>query len=159
MKYLRSEIRPMTILDLPEVMEIENLTFKHPWKEKDLLYELNENPVSNVWVIEVSAPQLGIKGVCGFVDYWNTFDSGTLCQIAVNPELQHLGLGSEMMEEVKKDALAKKVNTITLEVRKSNEKAINFYKKHGFKINHIKEGYYVDGEDAIYMILEVKQNG
>ena len=159
MKYLNSEIRPMTALDLPEVMEIENLTFKHPWKEQDLLYEINENPVSNIWVIEVSAPQLGIKGVCGFVDYWNTFDSGTLAQIAVHPELQHLGLGSEMMLEVKKDAYAKKVRTITLEVRKSNEQAINFYKKHGFVISHIKPGYYVDGEDAIYMILEVKANG
>ena len=159
MKYLNTDIRPMTVLDLPEVMEIENLCFKHPWKESDILYELNDNPVSNVWVIELSAPSLGIKGVCGFIDYWNTFDSGTLCQIAINPELQHLGLGSELIEEMKKDAFAKRVKTITLEVRESNEKAINFYKKHGFKVSHVKEQYYVDCENAIYMILEVNING
>ena len=45
---------------------------------------------------------------------------------------------------------------MTLEVRKSNEKAIKLYKKFGFIFSHVKEGYYDDGEDALYMILEVK---
>ena len=156
MKYLDVEIRPMEDKDLPQVMEIENMCFLHPWKENDLLYELHENPVSNVWVIEYTAPSFGLKTIVGFVDYWVTFDSGTICQIAVHPDIQHSGVGSEMMEEVKKDAKAKKVNTLTLEVRESNTKAINFYKKHGFVISHTKLGYYNNGENAIYMILEVK---
>ncbi len=156
MKYLDVNIRDMTLEDLPQVMEIENLCFIHPYKEKDLVYEMKENPVSNVWVIEYSNASLGLKQIVGFVDYWVTFDSGTICQIAVHPDIQRSGVGSELMNEVKKDAFAKKVKTITLEVRESNEKAINFYKKHGFKISHKKEGYYSNGEDAIYMILEVK---
>ena len=156
MKYLDVNIRDMTLEDLPQVMEIENLCFLHPYKEKDLIYEIKENPVSNVWVIEYSNASLGLKQIVGFVDYWVTFDSGTICQIAVHPDIQRSGVGSELMNEVKKDAFAKKVKTITLEVRESNEKAINFYKKHGFKISHKKEGYYSNGEDAIYMILEVK---
>lgn len=146
----------MTPKDLPAVMEIENLCFKAPWKESDLLYEINENPVSNVWVIELSNDQFGLKHVCGFCDYWNTFDSGTICQIAIHPELQGYKLGSQLMEEVIKDAKIKKVRTLTLEVRASNEKAIKFYLKHGFKISHKKEAYYSNGEDAIYMILEVQ---
>ena len=32
----------------------------------------------------------------------------------------------------------------------------NFYKKYGFKITLIKEAYYSNGEDAIYMIKEVE---
>ena len=157
MKYLDVEIRDMTENDLSQVMEIENSCFLHPYKEKDLLYEINENPVSNVWVIEYSNPSLGLKHIVGFVDYWVTFDSGTICQIAVHPDIQHSGIGSILMEEVKKDAYAKRVKTITLEVRESNVNAINFYKKHGFIISHKKEGYYSNGEDAIYMILEVRK--
>ena len=156
MKYLDVEIRPMEEKDLPQVMEIENSCFLHPWKESDLLYEMKENPVSNVWVIEYSAPSLGLKTIVGFVDYWVTFDSGTIVQIAVHPDIQHSGVGSELMKEVLKDAYAKKVNTLTLEVRSSNTAAINFYKKFGFEISHSKKGYYSDGEDALYMILEVK---
>lgn len=157
MKYLDVEMRDMTIEDLPQVMEIENLCFLHPYKEKDLIYEINENPVSNVWVIEYSNKSLGLKQIVGFVDYWVTFDSGTICQIAVHPDIQRSGIGTIMMEEVKKDAYAKRVKTLTLEVRESNIKAINFYQKHGFVVSHKKEGYYSNGEDAIYMILEVRK--
>ena len=159
MKYLDVEIRDMEDNDLPMVMEIENLCFQHPYKEKDIMYELHENPVSNVWVIEYSNPSLGLKSVVGFVDYWVTFDSGTICQIAVHPDIQHMGVGSELMNEVLKDARAKKVRTLTLEVRASNTKAINFYKKHGFYVSHTKPNYYNDnGEDAIYMICEVNKD-
>ncbi|MBO6280442.1 MAG: ribosomal protein S18-alanine N-acetyltransferase [Bacilli bacterium] len=155
MKYLDVEIRPMTDSDLPQVMEIENTSFLHPWKEKDFHYEMHENPVSNVWVIEYSNASLGLKTIVGFVDYWVTFDSGTICQIAVHPDIRRSGVGSELMDEVIKDAKIKKIRTLTLEVRESNEKAIKFYQKYGFNISHVKPSYYSNGENALYMILEV----
>ena len=156
MRYLDTEIRKMEEEDLPMVMEIENLCFIKPWSEKNFLYEMYENPYANLWVIELSNPSLGLKSVVGFVDYWQTFDSGTLCQIAIHPELQGNGVGSQLLDEVVKDAYAKKIRTLTLEVRRTNEKAIKLYKKFGFIYSHVKEGYYDDGEDALYMILEVK---
>ena len=156
MKYLDVELRDMELKDLKQVMEIENLCFKHPYKEKDLIYEISENPVSNVWVMEYTAKALGIKSIVGFVDYWVTFDSGTIVQIAVHPDIQRSGIGSMMMKEVIKDAYVKKVRTLTLEVRASNNKAISFYEKFGFKKTLIKPQYYSNGEDAIYMIKEVK---
>lgn len=147
------EIRTMKMEDLKAVLEIENQTFVHTWKEKDFIYELKENPVSNVWVIELD--YLGNKVIAGFCDYWHTFDSATLCQIAVDPKFQRHKLGSQMMNEIINDCYAKKVRTITLEVRKSNAKAISFYEKFGFKNVVIKPHYYNDGEDAIYMVKEV----
>jgi ribosomal-protein-alanine N-acetyltransferase len=92
----------------------------------------------------------------GFCDYWETFDSATICQIAVHPYLQRKQLGSAMMDEIYNDCYAKKIRTLTLEVRTTNEKAINFYKKHGFKTETTKPHYYDNGDDAYYMILEVK---
>ena len=121
----------MKIKDLPAVIEIENLCFVSKWGEKEFLYEINENPVSNPWVIELDDNN-GHKSICGFVIYWQTFDSATICQIAVHPGIQRHQLGSAMMDEVINDCYAKKVRTICLEVRKSNQKAINFYAKHGF---------------------------
>ena len=94
--------------------------------------------------------------VVGFCDYWETFDSATICQIAVHPYLQRKQLGSAMMDEIYNDCYAKKIRTLTLEVRTNNESAIAFYKKHGFKIETTKPHYYDNGDDAYYMILEVK---
>ncbi|MCQ2815173.1 MAG: ribosomal protein S18-alanine N-acetyltransferase [Bacilli bacterium] len=155
MELLNIEVRPMTITDMPSVMEIENLCFKHPWGEQDILYELNENPVSHVWVIELS--QNGQKAICGFCDYWETFDSATICQIAVHPKIQRHQLGNAMMDEIINDCYIKKIKNITLEVRASNEKAINFYKRHGFCTEIVKKSYYSDGEDALYMIKKMEE--
>lgn len=158
MKYLETEIRPAVDSDLGQILEIENLCFVDPWKKEDISYEMHSNPYSNLWVIEYSNTALGLRQVVGFCDFWITFDSATICQIAVHPDLQRMHIGSELMDEVISELKVKRVRTMTLEVRKSNEKAINFYKKYGFTISHIKEGYYINGEDALYMILEV-QNG
>ena len=159
MRYLDTDIRPMVDEDIPAVLAIEKLCFKDPWKAEDMLNEIHNNPYSNFWVIELSNPSLNLKQICGFYDYWVTFDSATICQIAVHPDVQHMHIGSEMLQEIIADARAKKVRTITLEVRASNKNAIKFYGKFGFYVSHVKDGYYLDGEDALYMILEVNNNG
>lgn len=159
MGYIDTDIRPMKENDIPSVFEIEKLCFPTSyWKESDLLYELKENPVSNVWVIELSNAQLGLKSICGYVDYWNTYESATISRIAVHPDIQRQHLASELMKEVIDDCKAKKTVTITLEVRESNIAAINLYKKFGFVVSHIKPHYYKDGENALYMILEVNKH-
>ena len=156
MDYLYVTVREATDQDVPAILELENLCFKAPWSEKDVLYELHDNPVSNVWVIELEDKSQNLKSVVGYCDYWHTFDSATIAQIAVHPSLQHKQLGSAMMDEIINDCYAKKVQTITLEVRVGNTPAINFYKKQGFKIETTKPHYYDNGEDAYYMILKVK---
>ena len=157
MQNLFINIREATDNDLPFVMQIEQLCFPHgAWKEENILYELHENPVSHFWVIELALKETDPYRVVGFCDYWETFDSATICQIAVHPYLQHKQLGTAMMDEIYNDCLAKKIQTLTLEVRVGNVAAINFYKKQGFKIETTKPHYYDNGEDAYYMILKVK---
>ena len=157
MQNLFINIREATINDLPIIMQIENLCFPHgAWKEENIIYELKENPVAHFWVIELSLEDKNDYRVVGFSDYWETFDSATICQIAVHPYLQRKQLGTAMMDEIFNDCYAKKIQTLTLEVRVGNVPAINFYKKYGFEIEVTKPHYYDNGEDAYYMILKVK---
>ena len=157
MQNLFINIREATINDLPIIMQIENLCFPHgAWKEENIIYELKENPVAHFWVIELSLEDKNDYRVVGFCDYWETFDSATICQIAVHPYLQRKQLGTAMMDEIFNDCYAKKIQTLTLEVRVGNVSAINFYKKYGFEIEVTKPHYYDNGEDAYYMILKVK---
>ena len=158
MDYLYVTVREATDNDVPAILELEQLCFIDPWKKENLYYEMHENPVANVWVIELEEKSRNLKSVVGFCDYWHTFDSATIAQIAVHPELQRKQLGSAMMDEIINDCFAKKVQTLTLEVRANNTKAINFYLKHGFKKELVKEKYYANGEDAIYMIRKVDEN-
>ena len=146
-------VRPMEESDLEVVMYLENTCFIAPWGLKELNYEINDNPVSNLWVIESS-----MYGVAGFVDYWITFDSATICQICINPVFRKKGLASQMMSELIKDCKANKVRNITLEVREHNEPAIRLYERFGFKKILLKEKYYTNGDNAIYMVKEMEGN-
>ena len=157
MQFLNVDIRKIEEKDIPAVLEIENLCFKAPWSKENILEEM-KNQYANFWVIELSADGVA-KQVVGFSDYWQTFDSATICQIAVHPEIRRRQLGSALMDEIINDCFAKRVRNITLEVRKSNQIAINFYKKHGFKETLTKKNYYSNGEDALYMMRGVDIDG
>ena len=145
-------IRPMEESDLDVVLYLENTCFVAPWGLKELQYEINDNPVSNLWVIESS-----MFGVVGFIDYWITFDSATVCQICVNPLFRGRGLGSQMLTEMIKDCRANRVRNITLEVRDHNKQAIKLYEKIGFKTVLVKEKYYTNGDNALYMVREMEE--
>lgn len=140
------EIRLANDKDLPSLLEIQNECFILPWKEKDILYELNENPVNVMYVLEDK------NEILGFIDFWITFDSATIAQIGIRKKYQGQHLSNLLMEEMIDDCYAKKVMNITLEVRTSNLRAINLYKKFGFKGIVIKPHYYDNGEDALYMV-------
>ncbi len=142
-------IRDMTEQDIHAINQIEQVCFVAPWKQEDIITELNDNPYSTILVAEVD------NHVVGFADFWVTFDSATICQIAITPKYQRNHLGSLLMEEILKECYAKKVRHLTLEVRESNEKGINFYQKYGFKTVLVKENYYTNGENALYMVKEV----
>ena len=46
-------------------------------------------------------------------------------------------------------------NKINLEVREDNVRAINLYKKHGFKDIYLRKDYYGKGENALILVREM----
>ena len=144
---MKTNIRKAKISDLEAIKEIEDESFLNPFTKEDLLYEISQNPVSNFLVLEKD----GL--VVGFLDYWVTFDSATIDQIAVKKSERNQGFAKILLEKSINDLKELgEVSFFTLEVRASNEPAINLYKSFGFQKVTIKEKYYDDGEDAIYMI-------
>lgn len=144
---MKMNIRKAKISDLEVIKEIEDESFINPFTKEDLLYEISQNPVSNFLVLEKD----GL--VVGFLDYWVTFDSATIDQIAVKKSERNQGFAKILLEKSINDLKELgEVSFFTLEVRTSNEPAINLYKSFGFQKVTIKEKYYDDGEDAIYMI-------
>lgn len=144
-------VRKMLPSDLDEVMAIENECFKHPYDLKQMLYEMNENPVSYLYVALVD------NKVVGFIDFYVTFNSSSICQIATKKEYRNKGVANMLLGQMIKDCESKEdpVEFITLEVRKSNEVAQKFYKKHKFEEITTKKSYYDDGEDALYFVRSI----
>lgn len=135
--------------DFEQVLGIENECFKQPYSAKELEYEFKENPVNKIIVAEDD------EKIVGFVDYLITFNSSTIMQIAVTAKYRKNGVATQLLSEMEKTFpknLDDLVETITLEVRESNEAAKALYLKNGYKIVVIKNNYYKDGENAIYML-------
>ena len=141
--------RLATLSDFNAVEAIENECFKEPYSAEDLYYEFKGNPVNKIIVAEED----GL--VVGFIDFLITFNSSTIMQVAVTKEFRGKGIATQLLSEMEKSFpknIDDIVESITLEVRESNEAAKNLYLKNGYKVVVIKSNYYKDGENAIYMI-------
>lgn len=76
-----------------------------------------------------------------------------LARIGVDPDLRKRGYGKELMMHLFDRAREAACEYMTLEVRASNEAALNLYQKMGFIQVNVSKNYYPDGEDAIVMTL------
>ncbi len=141
--------RLASLNDFDEVQKIENECFVEPYSAEDLHYEFEKNPVNKIIVAEDKGK------VIGFIDFLITFNSSTIMQVAVTKAYRRYGVATHLLSEMEKSFpknIDDLVETITLEVRESNEAAKSLYLKNGYKIVVIKEHYYKDGENAIYML-------
>ena len=79
-----------------------------------------------------------------------------ILDITVAKEMQSKGIGSLMLDRIIEINADRGIKYFFLEVRTSNLKAVNLYKKLGFKIFMLRKNYYEDnGEDALCMIKEL----
>lgn len=140
-------IRRMQESDLDSVVTLENNLFSSDaWERKTFLYELNENPYAALFVYEED----GV--ISGYVDVWVMYEQAQIADIGVDTAMQHIGIGSQLLRKAVETALAKTCETMSLEVRCSNDKAIGLYEKYGFIAVGKRKKYYGDGEDALLMV-------
>ncbi len=71
--------------------------------------------------------------------------------LTVAPEMRRKGVGTMLMNRFMEESIKKGAKVLTLEVRRGNVIAMEFYKKFGFQPIDVIKGYYNDGEDAYQM--------
>lgn len=79
--------------------------------------------------------------------------------IAVLPEFRGRGVGKLLLEHAITLARSRKINRISLEVRKSDQHLIRFYHRAGFRRTERLPDYYIKGEDGERMVLQFDENG
>lgn len=145
-----SEVRPARPEDLQAVVRLENLCFKDPWSPAALLSELVTDDLRLPLVVTVAGE------VRGYVMAWRVADQIHILNIATDPDLQRQGLGTRLLLAIARLGAAQGQSELTLEVRRGNTPAREFYRKHGFVEAGVRAGYYADdGEDAIIMTCAV----
>ena len=78
-----------------------------------------------------------------------------ILMLSISEQFQNKKVGSDLLKHFLKKISDEGVRFVELEVRIDNKKAINFYKKHGFKIINEINDFYQNGESAYTMKKEL----
>lgn len=149
---MRVKIRDATDRDLPRIMQIERLGFAQPWSLDSFMRELSL-PFSRLVV--ASTGIAAESEIAGFLCRWLVADECHILNIAVHPAMRRHGIGARLMTDALTEAKQKKVQIMTLEVRRSNLAARSLYRKLRFEERRLRKNYYGAGEDAIVMELKL----
>jgi ribosomal protein S18 acetylase RimI-like enzyme len=147
------QYRKAKVEDIKRLVEIENLSFNYDQLNArqfryfiqkghcDLIVQIKDNQISGY----------------GLLFYRKNSRLSRIYSIAIHQDFHGQGCGKVLMLALESFTLKKGRNTMRLEVKVTNHKAINLYKKIGYIQFSTKQGYYDDNEDAL--CLEKKLSG
>ena len=142
-------IKKLTSADIDYIEQIFNLEkeiFKSSAFNKNYLDTLIKGNNSFIYVYLIE------NKVCGYLIILDSIDVYEILAIATIEKYRNKGIAQELLAKIR-------IKNIFLEVRESNQTAINFYKKNNFKEISIRKNYYSEPtENAIIMKLEVNVN-
>ncbi len=139
------------------VAALEARVSPEPWSTKLFAGELEVHASERNWIVANTVPQDASQGgesqpdLIGFGGMMFVDHEGHLMNIAVDPDHQGQGLATQILLALTRDAVARGITDLTLEVRANNQEAAALYRRFGFGPVGVRKGYYVDGEDALIM--------
>ena len=144
------KIEQMTLASLDEVMTIEALAYgQHHWSRDSFVAEIN-NQISNY-----SCATNKENRIVGYLGLWKIIDEAHITNLAVHPDFRRKGAAKLLLFDALEQCYKEKIKYLTLEVRVSNEGAINLYESFGFKSLGVRKKYYQNNnEDALIMWSE-----
>jgi ribosomal-protein-alanine N-acetyltransferase len=140
---------PMTRDMLPGLLLVEQSAYSHPWTGLNFTDAMVSGYHMPVWRMdnEVWCYLVAMRGA----------DEVHLLNFTVAPAQQRRGLGRHMMDHLLSWSRSQDVHAIWLEVRISNQRAIDVYAASGFVQDGVRPAYYPAHhgvrEDAVVMSL------
>ena len=141
-------IERMNASHVPQVAELEKISFSDPWSEKSVASEL-ENKLS-LWLVATEADT-----VMGYVGSQTVMGETDMMNIAVHPDYRRRHIAENLVEALVQELKVAGSHCLTLEVRASNTPARSLYEKMGFAQVGERRNYYRNPkENAIILRKE-----
>ena len=161
-------VRPMTASDRPTAAEIDRLCFHgadcHAGYEAECVRQLamydGERGVAFVVTDIPESPRLctmcapAEPQVIAFATVFFAPDEGQIVNVATHPDHRRRGAGRLLMDAIEADARWRAFTLLSLEVRVSNEPAINLYRAYGFEVAGVRRGFYTAPREDAYVMLK-----
>ena len=139
---------PMRLQDVDDVVALEHSVFPHPWSRANFTDSLSSG--YDAWVLRDAHGALH-----GYYLLMPAVDEAHLLDVAVAASLQRRGLGRYLLDKAAARARGLGMASILLEVRPSNTRALDVYRRYGYVEIGRRRAYYPahegQREDAIVM--------
>lgn len=166
-------INSLAQAQISEIVALDRLCFGGLWSDAAYGREINSPNSSLIalWVQTLKSENYGLSAQnttlqpIGIGCLWSIVEEAHITLLGIHPGYRRQGLGKFLLCILLEDAIKRRLQWATLEVKTNNHPAISLYEKFGFKIVGKRKGYYQKtGEDALILWhkgidkLEFKQN-
>lgn len=139
------QIRLMTQEDIQALADLEREVFSTPWSY-DSIYEELSNPLAAFFVACDGAKPIGYIGMHYIID------EGYVTNIVVAPEYRRQGIARRLLRTALEFSEENALAFLSLEVRKSNDIAIDFYRSEDFEITGERKNFYTNPSESAYIM-------
>ena len=140
----------MQIADLEAISSIERLAYEFPWKQKIF----NDCLIAGHYCIVIESQHL----IVGYAVVSIAAGEAHILNLCIDISYQNQGFGGQLLKEILGYSRIHKVQRMFLEVRPSNQFAIQLYERAGFNQLGIRPDYYrkrVGREDALVLAIQL----
>ena len=142
------EYRRMVPEDADGVARVEKACMPVPWSRESFWQEAANTDAYYLLGIDIDKDNL----IMAYAGCWVLGNEGHITNVAVDPDYQGQVMGRKLMEKLVEAVKPLGVDSMTLEVRPSNTRALALYEKLGFKSVGRRPKYYTQPvEDAEIM--------
>ena len=164
-------LRYMRLEDIAQVTEVDKLSFPLPWSPRSYAFEISENRSGHMIVIEMSSEPSTPKGLMGVIQrlggptqpapapviagyggFWLIDGESHVSTIAVHPNFRGKKLGELLLAGMLQRGMDLGAEYSVLEVRVSNQSAINLYHKYEYEVVGERKNYYRDNNEDAYLM-------
>ncbi len=148
------QVRPMVQIDVGRIMPIESEIYPFPWSAGNFRDSLSAGYAA--WILQDRVEHQAPPGPpLGYAVMMHVLDEAHLMNLSIAAPLQGQGLGRRLLGWLTVNAQERGAVGMFLEVRPSNQVALQLYESVGFQRIGLRRNYYPNGadgrEDAIVM--------
>jgi ribosomal-protein-alanine N-acetyltransferase len=151
LKPVEARFEPLAAQHLEKLLQVEQQAYAHPWLRANFLDSLASGYQAQLLMADDT--------LLGYFVAMKGVDEVHLLNITVAPAYQRQGWAQVMLDAITLWARGQGAQSLWLEVRHGNQRAIEVYQAHGYRHVGLRKAYYPAAqglrEDAVVMSLRL----
>jgi [ribosomal protein S18]-alanine N-acetyltransferase len=136
------QLAPLRPDQVDQALILDRLCFDNLWSADAYGREIDSDRSDLLLLSETIPGAIPGKTPIGLGCLWAILNEGHITLLGIHPDYRGQGLGGWLLVQLLRSALARSLDSVTLEVRASNDSALGLYSRFGFQQVGRRRAYY-----------------